>query len=105
MTTNTDRRPGAVKNQAQEHADQARTRMDAKRSERDEGLTGWLNKRAGEWELSGPDEATMQRQKYLWNFLVDTRVRRSCGTRGQSAFSGGADSARTGRCTAPLTTC
>ncbi len=45
--------------------------MDARRRQHDHGLTGWLNKRAGDWELSGTDEATMQRQKYLWNFLVD----------------------------------
>jgi 1-acyl-sn-glycerol-3-phosphate acyltransferase len=45
--------------------------MDERRRQDDEGLTGWLNKRAGEWDLSGPDEDTMQRQKYLWNTLVD----------------------------------
>jgi len=45
--------------------------MDARRRQHDHGLTGWLNKRVGDWELSGTDEATMQRQKYLWNFLVD----------------------------------
>jgi 1-acyl-sn-glycerol-3-phosphate acyltransferase len=45
--------------------------MEAERTERDDGLIGWLTKRAGDWELNGPDEATMQRQKYLWNFLVD----------------------------------
>jgi 1-acyl-sn-glycerol-3-phosphate acyltransferase len=70
MTT-TDQRPPAVRQQAHEQADEARSRMDALRRQRDEGLVGWLNERAGEWELSGPDEATMQRQKYFWNFLVD----------------------------------
>ena len=45
--------------------------MDAKRRQQDDGLVGWLNERAGDWELSGQHEATMQRQKYLWNFLVD----------------------------------
>src|SRR5258708_28564773 len=71
MTTNTDHRPGEVRKQAQQHADEARARMDARRRQHDEGLTGWLNKRAGDWELSGADEATMQRQKCFWNFLVD----------------------------------
>jgi 1-acyl-sn-glycerol-3-phosphate acyltransferase len=71
MATNTDHRSDDVKNQAQQHADEARTSMDARRRQHDEGLAGWLNKRAGDWELSGPAEATMQRQKYLWNFLVD----------------------------------
>jgi 1-acyl-sn-glycerol-3-phosphate acyltransferase len=70
MTTVDHRRPD-IRRQAQEHADQAREAMDARRDDLDGGLTGWLNKRAGDWELSGPDEATMQRQKYLWNFLVD----------------------------------
>ncbi len=45
--------------------------MDARRRQDGDGLTGWLNERAGDWELSGADEATMQRQKYFWNFLVD----------------------------------
>jgi 1-acyl-sn-glycerol-3-phosphate acyltransferase len=70
MTT-TDRRPPEVRRQAREHAEEARARMDTLRRQRDDGLVGWLNERAGDWVLSGPDEATMQRQKYLWNFLVD----------------------------------
>jgi 1-acyl-sn-glycerol-3-phosphate acyltransferase len=60
-----------VQQQAREQADEARNRMDMVRRQHDEGLVGWLNQRAGDWELSGPDEATMQRQKYFWNFLVD----------------------------------
>jgi 1-acyl-sn-glycerol-3-phosphate acyltransferase len=71
MTTGTDHRPPKVRKQAEQRADEARARMDARRRQHDEGLTGRLNKRAGDWELSGQDEATMQRQKYLWNFLVD----------------------------------
>src|ERR1700752_2274268 len=71
MTSSTDHRPREVRKQAQQHADEARNRMDARRRQQDDGLTGWLNKRAGEWELGGPDETTMQRQKYVWNFLVD----------------------------------
>lgn len=45
--------------------------MDERRGKQQGGLSGWVAKRAGDWELSGPDEATMQRQKYLWNTLVD----------------------------------
>lgn len=71
MTTGTDHRPRDVRRQAAEHADQARARMAAKRGQDNDGLTGWLNRRAGEWDLRGPEEATMQRQKYLWNTLVD----------------------------------
>jgi 1-acyl-sn-glycerol-3-phosphate acyltransferase len=69
--TSTDHRPREVRLQAQQHADQAREAMDARRDDQDGGLTGWLNKRAGDWELSPADEPTMQRQKYVWNFLVD----------------------------------
>jgi 1-acyl-sn-glycerol-3-phosphate acyltransferase len=67
----TDHRPPRVQQQAREQADEARTRMDMVRGQHDEGLVGWLNERAGEWDLSGPDEVAMQRQKYFWNFLVD----------------------------------
>ena len=45
--------------------------MADRRGEQDGGLGGWLAERAGEWDLRGQDETTMQRQKYLWNFLVD----------------------------------
>jgi hypothetical protein len=71
MTRSTDHRPPEVRKQARQHADEARSRMDARRRQQDDGLTGWLNKRAGDWELSPADEPTMQRQKYVWNFLVD----------------------------------
>lgn len=45
--------------------------MDQRRAKQDGGISGWVAKRAGEWDLSGSDEATMQRQKYFWNTLVD----------------------------------
>src|SRR3954467_9576713 len=70
MTT-TDQRSPRIRQQAREQADEARSRMDTLRRQRDEGLVGWLNERAGDWKVSGPDEATMQRQKFLWNTLVD----------------------------------
>src|SRR5918993_675851 len=71
MTSTTDSRPREVRRQAREQAEEAREVMDARRSAHDDGITGWLNKRAGDWQLSGPDESTMQRQKYFWNTLVD----------------------------------
>src|ERR671924_42708 len=71
MATTTDHRPLEVKEQAQQQAKEARARMHALRDQQDEGLVGWLNERAGDWDLRGQDEATMQRQKYFWNFLVD----------------------------------
>ena len=45
--------------------------MDARRGEQDGGLSSWVAERAAQWDLEGPDEATMQRQKFFWNFLVD----------------------------------
>jgi 1-acyl-sn-glycerol-3-phosphate acyltransferase len=70
MTT-TDDRPREVRNQARRHADAAREATDEKRRDAGGGLAGWIAERAGEWNLDGQDEATMQRQKFLWNALVD----------------------------------
>jgi hypothetical protein len=69
--TDTDQRPAEVREQAQQHADQARASMQDKRAKQDGGLSGWLAERAGRWDLSGQDEATLQRQKFFWNVLVD----------------------------------
>jgi 1-acyl-sn-glycerol-3-phosphate acyltransferase len=70
MTTTNDR-PSDVRIQASRHAEAARAKMDAKRADAGGGLSGWVAERAGDWDLSGQDEATMQRQKFLWNALVD----------------------------------
>jgi 1-acyl-sn-glycerol-3-phosphate acyltransferase len=69
--TDTDVRTRELKQQAKEQADDARAQMDHRRDQQDGGIGGWIAERAGRWDLSGPDEATMQRQKYLWNTLVD----------------------------------
>jgi 1-acyl-sn-glycerol-3-phosphate acyltransferase len=69
--TDTDHRPAEVREQAERHAERARAAMEDKRSDRDGGLSGWVAKRAGEWDLSGQDETTLQRQKFFWNVLVD----------------------------------
>lgn len=45
--------------------------MDQRRTKQDGGVSGWVAERAGQWELTGPDEATLQRQKYFWNSLID----------------------------------
>src|SRR4051794_36202165 len=60
----------AVKTQAKQHAEAAKRKMDARREKAD-GAAGWVADRAGEWTLDGPDYAFMERQKYLWNPLVD----------------------------------
>jgi 1-acyl-sn-glycerol-3-phosphate acyltransferase len=69
--TDTDHRPAEVREQAQRHAEQARATMENKRSDQGGGLSGWVAERAGEWDLSGQDETTLQRQKLFWNLLVD----------------------------------
>jgi 1-acyl-sn-glycerol-3-phosphate acyltransferase len=69
--TSTDHRPREIRDQARQHAEQARQAMDAKRRDAGDGLGGWVAERAAEWDLSGQDEETMQRQKFFWNTLVD----------------------------------
>jgi 1-acyl-sn-glycerol-3-phosphate acyltransferase len=56
--------------QAQKHAKQAKRKMDARR-EKASGASGWVAERAGDWSLDGPDWEFMERQKYLWNPLMD----------------------------------
>jgi 1-acyl-sn-glycerol-3-phosphate acyltransferase len=70
MTTSDVRSP-EVRTQSRTNAEDARQKMDEKRSQQGEGVAGWIAERAGDWDLSGQDETTMQRQKYLWNVLVD----------------------------------
>jgi 1-acyl-sn-glycerol-3-phosphate acyltransferase len=69
--SNTDHRPAKVRQQAQRHAKQVRATMEERRTDQDGGLSGWFARRAGEWDLSGQDEASLQRQKFFWNVLVD----------------------------------
>jgi 1-acyl-sn-glycerol-3-phosphate acyltransferase len=69
--TDVDHRPVEVREQAQKHAEEARVKMRDLRSNQGGGLSGWVAERAGEWDLSGQDETTMQRQKFFWNVLVD----------------------------------
>jgi 1-acyl-sn-glycerol-3-phosphate acyltransferase len=45
--------------------------MQERRRDQDGGVSGWVAERAGQWDLSGQDESTMQRQKFAWNVLVD----------------------------------
>jgi 1-acyl-sn-glycerol-3-phosphate acyltransferase len=70
MTT-TDHRSRDVRLQARRHADTASEVTAERRRAAGDGLAGWIAERAGQWSLDGQDEATMQRQKFLWNALVD----------------------------------
>ena len=56
--------------QRERHAARAREKADDRR-ENAEGVAGWVADRAGEWSLEGVDDAFMERQKYLWNPLMD----------------------------------
>ncbi|MBI5103538.1 MAG: acyltransferase family protein [Solirubrobacterales bacterium] len=60
-----------VRQQRAEHA--ARTRAKAEeRREQASGVTGWVADRAGEWSLELEEQSGwMERQKYLWNPLMD----------------------------------
>lgn len=69
--TYSDDRPRKVRDQAQRHAEEARATMDEKRSNNDGGVSGWVAERAGEWDLDGQSETSLQRQKFFWNALVD----------------------------------
>jgi hypothetical protein len=69
--SDTDVRPRVLKQQAKAHAEQARERAERRRGETSGGLRASVAERAARWDLGGPDELVMQRQKYLWNVLVD----------------------------------
>src|SRR5918996_946517 len=56
--------------QAERHARRAKETADARR-EQATGAAGWVADRAGDWSLEQQDLGWMERQKFLWNPLVD----------------------------------
>jgi 1-acyl-sn-glycerol-3-phosphate acyltransferase len=56
--------------QAERHAEQAKHKV-AERRDAQSGVSGWVGERASQWTLDGPDWVFMDRQKYLWNPLMD----------------------------------
>jgi 1-acyl-sn-glycerol-3-phosphate acyltransferase len=56
--------------QAKRHAQEAKRKVDERR-EKLSGAAGWVAGRAGQWSIDGPDTGFMERQKYLWNPLID----------------------------------
>ena len=60
----------ARQQQARSHAEQAREKV-AHRRARQSGAAGWVSDRASKWSLEGPDWKFLERQKYLWNPLMD----------------------------------
>src|SRR5947209_8304885 len=56
--------------QAERHAEAAKRKV-SERREKQSSAAGWVADRAGQWSLDGPDWGFMERQKYLWNPLMD----------------------------------
>ena len=69
-TKRSTRSNGNGDRQAQRYAQQAARRADRKRDKAD-GAAGWVAERAGDWDLDAQDLDFLERQKYLWNPLVD----------------------------------
>src|SRR2546421_3545367 len=61
---------GSDSDQAEQHARQAEKSV-AKRRAEQSGAAAWVADRASQWSLKGPDWDFMERQKYLWNSLMD----------------------------------
>jgi 1-acyl-sn-glycerol-3-phosphate acyltransferase len=70
MGTTRTRTSNGRHTQAEEHARRAREKAEARR-EQASGAAGWVAKRAGDWDLVPVDDAFMDKQKYLWNPLMD----------------------------------
>ncbi|HEY3726725.1 MAG TPA: lysophospholipid acyltransferase family protein [Solirubrobacteraceae bacterium] len=62
--------PRSRQHQADRHAEQAKRKV-AHRRDAQSGVSGWVSDRASEWSLDGPDWGFMERQKYIWNPLMD----------------------------------
>jgi 1-acyl-sn-glycerol-3-phosphate acyltransferase len=60
----------ARQSQAERHAETAKRKVSERRAKQS-GAAGWVADRAGEWTLDGPDWQFIDRQKYLWNPLMD----------------------------------
>jgi 1-acyl-sn-glycerol-3-phosphate acyltransferase len=60
----------AREGQAKRHAEAAKRKV-SERREKQSGAAGWMADRAGQWSLDGPDWGFIERQKYLWNPLMD----------------------------------
>jgi 1-acyl-sn-glycerol-3-phosphate acyltransferase len=63
-------RNGRQRKQAEQHAEKQREKVE-KRREKMDGASGWVADRAGQWDIEDFDPSFMERQKYLWNPLMD----------------------------------
>jgi 1-acyl-sn-glycerol-3-phosphate acyltransferase len=64
------RRSATSQTQARNNAREAKRRAERSRSGQS-GAAAWVAERASRWSLDGPDWDFMERQKYLWNPLMD----------------------------------
>jgi 1-acyl-sn-glycerol-3-phosphate acyltransferase len=71
MSHAADHRPPEVRRDARRFAEESRAKMDTRRENAGDGISGWVARRAGDWDLAGVDDVTMHRQKFFWNALVD----------------------------------
>jgi 1-acyl-sn-glycerol-3-phosphate acyltransferase len=58
------------RHQAERQAEQARERVQERRAKQS-GVAGAIADRASQWNLDGPDWEFFEKQKYLWNPLMD----------------------------------
>jgi 1-acyl-sn-glycerol-3-phosphate acyltransferase len=63
-------KPEPRTHQASQYAEAARVKADARRGSAS-GAAGWVADRAGDWSLNTRSSTLMERQKYLWNPLMD----------------------------------
>jgi len=59
-----------TKKARERHAQEARAKAKRRAAEQS-GVAGWVDERARQWSLDGPDWGFMERQKYFWNPLMD----------------------------------
>ena len=69
-STHRNGRARTRENQARRHAKEAERKV-ADRREQQSGAARWVADRASEWSLENPDWGFVERQKYLWNPLMD----------------------------------
>ena len=69
-STHRNGRARTRENQARRHAKEAERKV-ADRREQQSGAARWVADRASEWSLENPDWDFVERQKYLWNPLMD----------------------------------
>ena len=69
MASSNGRADGATA-QAARHAERTKKKAESRR-EKATGAAGWVADRAGDWSLEDQDLGWMDRQKYLWNPLMD----------------------------------